>query len=181
MLVLLDRDGVLNEERADYVKAPDELVLIEGSAEAVARLNAAGHRVVVITNQSAVGQGIIPREMLDRIHEKLRTELARDGARLEDLFVCTDPPWAATERRKPGAGMLREALALYRAKPDETPMIGDSLRDLQAAASAGCSRILVRTGNGSGTQAAGLPQEVLPVAVYENLREAVDVLLENGA
>ena len=177
MLVLLDRDGVLNEERGDFVKSPDELVMIDGSAGAVARLNAAGHRVAVITNQSVVGRGIIPNEMLDRIHDALRTELAQVGARLEDIFVCTDAPWAATERRKPGAGMLREALARYRGTPDETPMIGDSLRDLQAAAAAGCRRILVRTGNGAATQAGGLPGDILPVAVYENLGGAVDALL----
>lgn len=177
MLVLLDRDGVLNEERADYVKSPDELVMIEGSAQAVSRLNDAGHKIALVTNQSAVGRGMISADMLERIHEKLRTELARSGARLEEIFVCTDPPWAATERRKPGAGMLREALERFRAVPPETYMIGDSLRDLQAAATAGCQRVLVRTGNGSATQAQGLPNEVLPVAVYENLPSAVDALL----
>ena len=178
MLVLMDRDGVLNEDRDDHIKSPGELVMIDGSAEAVADLNAAGHKVVLITNQSAVGRGIISQEMLDRIHDVLRDELARAGGRLDDIFFCTDAPGAATERRKPGAGMLREALSRYRAVAGETPMIGDSLRDLRAAASAGCRRILVRTGNGAATQAEGLPEDVLPVAVYENLRGAVDALLD---
>ncbi len=177
MLVLLDRDGVLNEERGDHVTSPGELVMIDGSAKAVADLNAAGRKVVLVTNQSAVGRGLVPRETLDRIHDALRDELARAGGRLDDILVCTDAPWAATERRKPGPGMLREALSRYRAAAGETPMIGDSLRDLQAAAAAGCRRILVRTGNGAATQAAGLPKEVLPVAVHENLRGAVDALL----
>ena len=179
MLVLLDRDGVLNEERGDFVKNPGELVMIEGSAKAVADLNGAGHRGVLITNQSVVGRGIIPQDMLDRIHDALRTELAKEGGHLDEIYACTDPPWAATDRRKPGAGMLREAMSQFRSVADETPMIGDSLRDLQAAASAGCRRILVRTGNGAATQADGLAPDILPVAVYENLRGAVDMLLGN--
>lgn len=181
MLVLLDRDGVLNENRDDHVKSPVELAMIDGSAEAVADLNVAGHRVVLVTNQSAVGQGVISRGMLDRVHDALRDELARAGGRLDDIFCCVDPPGAATERRKPGPGMLREALSRYRAVAGETPMIGDSLRDLQAAAAAGCRRVLVRTGNGAATQARGLPEDVLPVAVHENLRGAVDALLKGGS
>ena len=179
MLVLLDRDGVLNKERSDFVKSPGELVMIDGSAQAVADLNSAGHRVVVITNQSVVGRGIISQDMLDRIHEAMRAKLARVGGSLDDIFACTDPPWAATERRKPGAVMLHEALSRYRGIASETPMIGDSLRDLQAAAAAGCRRILVRTGNGAATQAEGLSNDVLPVAVHENLRSAVNILLGN--
>ena len=181
MLVLLDRDGVLNENRDDHVKSPAELAMIDGSAAAVADLNAAGHRVVLVTNQSAVGQGVISRGMLDCVHDALRDELARADGRLDDIFFCVDPPWAVTERRKPGPGMLREALSRYRAIAGETPMIGDSLRDLQAAAAAGCRRVLVRTGNGAATQARGLPEDVLPVAVHENLRGAVDALLEGGS
>ena len=88
MLILLDRDGVLNEERVGFVKSPGELVMIDGSAQAVADLNSAGHRIVVITNQSVVGRGIISQDMLDRIHEAMRTELARVGGSLDDIFAC---------------------------------------------------------------------------------------------
>ena len=178
MLVLLDRDGVLNEECRGFVKNPGELVMIEGSAKAVADLNMSGHRVALITNQSVVGRGIISQDMLDRIHDALRTELAKEGGHLDEIFACTDPPWAVTDRRKPGAGMLREAIAQFRSTAAETPMIGDSLRDLQAAATAKCRRILVRTGNGAATQADGLTPNILPVSVHENLRDAVDMLLD---
>jgi D-glycero-D-manno-heptose 1,7-bisphosphate phosphatase len=176
-LVLLDRDGVLNVNRDDYVKSPAELVMIDGAAAAVARLNAAGKMVAVVTNQSAVGRGIIDQGMLDRIHDALRDHLRRAGARVEAIFACTDPPWAASDRRKPGPGMIREALRLFRVAPDAAVMIGDSLRDLQAARTADVSRILVRTGHGAETQRAGIPQAVLPVAVHESLTEAVDALL----
>ncbi|HJP20975.1 MAG TPA: HAD-IIIA family hydrolase [Alphaproteobacteria bacterium] len=176
-LVLLDRDGVLNQDRDDYVKSPEELVMIEGAAEAVARLNRAGHIVALVTNQSAVGRGIIEDVMLERIHQRLRDNLARVGARLDDIFVCPEAPWQASERRKPGPGMLREALARFRAEAALTPLIGDTLGDLQAATAAGCQRLLVRTGKGAATQAAGLPQELLPISVHESLAPAVAAVL----
>jgi len=183
MLVLLDRDGVLNENRADYVKSPAELRVIAGAPEAVARLNAAGHRVVVCTQQSCVGKGIIDRAMLERIHAALAAHLRRAGARLDDILAATEAPGDPSPRLKPRPGMLLEAMANYRASPAETVFIGDSLRDMRAAAAAGCRRILVRSGAGARTQAGGLPADVLPVEVYDNLAAAVDRLLastENG-
>ncbi len=177
MLVLLDRDGVINHDRADSVKNPDEFQIIDGAAQAIARLNAARHQVAVITNQSILGRGIIDQTMMDRIHEKLTAALARQQAHIDRLYVCPDPPWAATERRKPGSGMLREAMADFSAKPGQTPFVGDALRDLQAAASIGCPRLLVRTGKGAKTQSDGLPDVVLPVAVYDDLAAAVSAIL----
>lgn len=176
MLILLDRDGVLNEDRPDYVTAPDQLILIPGAAEAVARMNALGWTVVVCTNQACVGKGIIDTARLALIHAHLRDGLARAGARLDDILFAPDPPWAASDRRKPGPGMLREAMAKYRTAPAETVFIGDNLTDLQAAKAAGCRRILVRTGKGRLTQANGWPADLLPVTVAENLIEAVDRL-----
>ena len=177
MLVLLDRDGVLNKDREDSVKAPEELVLIEGSAQAVAKLKRAGHIVVVVTNQSVVGRGVINRDTLDRIHDKLGLAISRAGGRLDDILICPDPPWAASERRKPAPGMLNEAISRFAAAAEETVMIGDALRDLQAAAAAGCRRILVLSGRGRQTLDAGLPDEVQPVAIYDNLAAASDGLL----
>jgi D-glycero-D-manno-heptose 1,7-bisphosphate phosphatase len=177
MLVLLDRDGVLNEERSDYIKSPGELVMIPRAAEAVARLNQSNHHVAVVSNQSAIGRGMIDEAMLTRIHDKLRGELARAGARLDLLLFCPDPPWAETQRRKPRPGMLLEALSHFRTRPENAIMIGDSLRDLEAAKSAGCRRILVRTGKGAETQGKGLPTHLLPIAVYNDLADAVDGIL----
>jgi len=176
-LILIDRDGVLNENRPDSVKSPGELIMIPRAAEAVARLNAAGIKVAVTTNQSIVGRGIIDTSMLERIHAKLRDELGRAGARLDALLVAPDAPDRASERRKPGPGMLREALAMFRAVAAETPMIGDALVDLRAATAAGCPRILVRTGAGAEVQSRGIPSDLLPVAVHDDLWAAVDALL----
>lgn len=180
-MVILDRDGVLNLDRPDCVKSPDELILIPGAAEAVARLNRAGIAVAVATNQSVVGRGIIDERMLARIHEKLRVELAKAGGHIDDLRVAPDAPDAATERRKPGTGMLREALEKFAADPAESPVIGDALRDLSAAAELGCPRILVHTGKGVATLAAGIPPSLEPVAVYDDLWDAVDALIEQDA
>ncbi|HUT49060.1 MAG TPA: HAD-IIIA family hydrolase [Alphaproteobacteria bacterium] len=180
-LVLIDRDGVLNEDRPDAVKTPDELRMIPRAAEAVARLNAARIHVALTTNQSVVGRGIIEQAMLEHIHAKLHGELARAGARLDAVFVAPDAPTGASDRRKPGPGMLREALSRFGAAPCDTPMIGDGMSDLKAAAAAGCPRVLVRTGKGAATQAVGLSAELLPVAVYEDLWAAVDALLSARA
>lgn len=179
-LVLLDRDGVLNEDRPDSVTAPDQLVLLPRAAAAVARLNRAGARVAVVTNQSVVGRGIIDEATLARIHDRLEAALASAGAHLDSILVAPDTPDAASERRKPGPGMLREALEAFDAQAESTPMIGDSLRDLEAAAAIGCPRVLVLTGKGRATHDSGLPERVRPVAMHDDLWAAVDALLAAG-
>jgi D-glycero-D-manno-heptose 1,7-bisphosphate phosphatase len=179
-VVLLDRDGVLNEDRADYVKNPGELVIIPGVGEAIALLNAAGIRIAIVSNQSAVGRGIIAPSMLEEINARLVGELRRAGAKIDLFLVCTDAPGQPSERRKPAPGMLREALTHFRAQPVDAVMIGDQLSDLRAAKAAGCARFLVRTGKGAQTQAAGLPADILPVAVYDSLMEAAVSLVPRG-
>ena len=177
MLILLDRDGVLNEDYpGDYVKSPDALIMLPGVGKAVARLNARGWPVAVCTNQSCIGRGIIDEARLALIHDHLRSHLARDGGRLDAIFFAPDAPWAASDRRKPGPGMLREAMARFRIGPADTVFIGDNVIDLQAAKSAGCRSMLVRTGKGRSMLAKGLPSDVLPVTVVEDLTEAVDRL-----
>jgi len=177
---MLDRDGVLNVDRPDSVKTPDELVMIPGAAAAVGRLNRAGIKVALVSNQSVVGRGMISPEMLERIQWKLREALARDGAQLDFVAICADPPWAASDRRKPGDAMLREAIRRFSLSPGQAAFVGDALSDLQAAAKAGCARVLVRTGKGTATQAAGIPADVLPVSVRADLADAVAHLLGEG-
>ena len=125
MLVLLDRDGVINEDRADFVKSPAELIFIPKALEAIARLNGHGHKLAVVTNQSCIGRGIINEDQLDSIHGKLRDALAKVAGRLDDIIIAPDAPWAATERRKPGPGMLIEAMRKFNMLPAETVLIGD--------------------------------------------------------
>jgi len=109
--------------------------------------------------------------------DALRDHLARAGARLDALFACTDAPGPPSTHRKPAPGMLLDALRRFRVAPADAVMIGDSLRDLEAAARAGTARMLVRTGHGAATQAAGLPAPVLPVGVHADLAAAVSALL----
>jgi D-glycero-D-manno-heptose 1,7-bisphosphate phosphatase len=178
MLVLLDRDGVINEDRPDFVKSPEELVFIQGSLEAVSRLNNAGHLVVVVTNQSCIGRGIITEDQLTVIHGKLQDSLKRAAARLDAIFVAPDAPWAATQMRKPAPGMMLKAMDRFNQTPDRTVLIGDSPGDMEAAFAAGCHRVLVQTGKGRQTQQAGLAPHLLPISVARDLEQAVDYVLE---
>lgn len=178
MLVLLDRDGVINEDRPDFVKSPDELVFIPGSLEAVARLNNAGHLVVVVTNQSCIGRGLITEDQLAVIHEKLHENLRRVSGHVDTILFAPDAPWAASQMRKPAPGMILMAMEKFRQPPQNTIVIGDSQGDLEAAFTAGCNRVLVQTGKGKETQKAGIPSYLLPVSVARNLEQAVEFVLE---
>ncbi|WP_025897655.1 D-glycero-alpha-D-manno-heptose-1,7-bisphosphate 7-phosphatase [Sneathiella glossodoripedis] len=179
MLVILDRDGVINEDRADFVKSPEELVLIEGTVDAIARLKSRNHRVVIATNQSCIGRGIINEERLHSIHAKMLDAIARAGGSIDQIYYAPDAPWAETPMRKPGSGMLTKAMEDFKTTPSNTIMIGDSLRDLQAAYGCGVHRLLVQTGKGRKTQADGTLKDLLPVSVAANLSKAVD-LIEDG-
>lgn len=178
MIVLLDRDGVVNVELNGHVTAPNQIELIRGSAAAIARLNRAGIKTALVTNQSAVGRELIDEQTLGRIHARLAELLAAEDAHLDIVVYCTDPPWAPTARRKPNPGMIWEAARMLDAFPPNAVMIGDDLRDLVAASRAGCRRILVRTGKGADIEHAGVPRHVQPLLVRDNLAAAVDHLLE---
>ncbi len=178
-LVLLDRDGVINQDRDDYIKSPDELVMLPGAPEAVARLNRAGVKVAVVSNQSVVGRGIITQAELDAIHDSLAARLAAGGATLDALLFAPDAPEHATERRKPGPGMLREAMTRFAATPADSVLIGDQPTDAEAARRAGVAFILVRTGKGRATEAGLAPGRA--IAVFDDLARAVAALLDGAA
>lgn len=175
-LVLLDRDGVLNRDRPDSVKTLDELVVLDGAAEAVAALNQAGIRTAIVTNQSIIGRGAVRPEMLGLIYQTLLGVLRdRAGAKIDALFVAPDAPDRATERRKPGAGMLLEAMAQFAIPCEQTVMIGDAATDLAAARSAGIRFHLVRTGKGSLTEQSLDAAD--DVEIHDNVRAAVAAIL----
>jgi D-glycero-D-manno-heptose 1,7-bisphosphate phosphatase len=170
-LVLIDRDGVINEELPNYVKSPEELLVYRAALEGIALLTKSGFTCVVVTNQSVVGRGIIDGAVLSRIHAKLKDQAYVAGGLIHDVIVCTDTPEAASYRRKPAPGMLLEALKRYECAPEATPYIGDALTDMQAALAAGCPRYLVMTGKGKKTWGT-LPQEVKPVTACTDLLDA---------
>ncbi len=182
-LIILDRDGVINHDSDAFIKTPDEWIPIPGSLEAIARLNEAGYRVVVSTNQSGIARGLFNMQMLNAIHQKMHTCAQAVGADIEAIFFC---PHAADDNcdcRKPKPGMLHTIAQRFNMSLKGVPTIGDSLRDLQAGFVVGCEPYLVLTGKGEKTrEKGGLPPGT---TIYQNLTEAVDHLLrpptENSA
>ena len=176
-LIILDRDGVINEDSDAYIKSPDEWVPIPGSLEAIARLNRADYRVIIATNQSGIARGLFTLDTLNRIHEKLHRSLAELGANVEAIFYCPHGPDDGCDCRKPLAGLFHEIERRLGVSLQGVPAIGDSLRDLQAAASMGALPILVLTGKGRRTlNALAARNDVVPV--FEDLATAVDALLD---
>jgi D-glycero-D-manno-heptose 1,7-bisphosphate phosphatase len=177
-LVLADRDGVLNVDRPDGVQRPQELVLIPGAAAAVRRLNDAGIPLAVVTNQSVVGRGLISDLELEAIHRRLQAELTRAaGARLNLVLSAPDRPDHPSPDRKPAPGMLLKAMRRFGIAAEDTVMIGDDRRDIEAAAAAGCRRVLVRTGKGTAFEAVGIPSSLRPVELCDSFADAIDRLL----
>lgn len=158
-LVILDRDGVINFDSDQFIKNPEEWKPIPGSLEAIARLNQADYRVVVATNQSGVGRGLFDMAMLNAIHDKMHKACALVGARIDAVFYCPHTAESNCHCRKPKSGMLEEIAARYGVSLAGVPAVGDSLRDLEAAATLGAQPYLVLTGKGMKTQVAGnLPE-----------------------
>jgi len=178
-LIILDRDGVVNYDSDQFIKSPDEWKPIPGSLDAIARLNQAGFKVVLATNQSGVGRGLFDMAMLNTIHDKMNKVLAQAGARIDALFFCPHAADSDCGCRKPKPGMFQEIGVRFNVSLAGVPCIGDSLRDLQAAAEVGGQPILVLTGKGRLTQERGsLPENTL---VFADLSEAVKYVIQKSA
>lgn len=174
-LIVLDRDGVINYDSDQFIKSPDEWRPVPGSLEAIARLNHAGYRVVVSTNQSGIGRGLFDMGMLNAIHEKMHKALAQAGGRLDAIFFCPHTADSRCECRKPKAGMLIEIGKRFNVELTGVPVIGDSLRDLQAAEAVGAQPMLVLTGKGEKTLRDGnFPKNTV---IFPDLAFAVSALL----
>jgi D-glycero-D-manno-heptose 1,7-bisphosphate phosphatase len=158
-LIILDRDGVINQDSARFIKGPEEWKAIPGSVEAIARLTQAGYRVVVATNQSGIGRGLFDMATLNTINAKMHKVVNQAGGRIEAIFYCPDTAESDSPYRKPNPGMMVEIGERFATPLAEVPAVGDSLRDLQAAAAVKAQPILVLTGKGAKTlEAGGLPE-----------------------
>ncbi|MFV0370210.1 MAG: D-glycero-beta-D-manno-heptose 1,7-bisphosphate 7-phosphatase [Azonexus sp.] len=178
-LIILDRDGVINQDSAQYIKSPEEWKPIPGSLEAIVHLKQNGYRVVVATNQSGIGRGLFDMDTLNRMHVKMQRALGELGGRLDAIFYCPHTADAECDCRKPKPGMLLRIADTFHADLSGVPVIGDSLRDLQAGTAAGGQPILVLTGKGAKTRDAGdLPENTL---IFADLAAAVDHLLREPA
>lgn len=171
-LVILDRDGVINHDAERHVRSPDEWTPIAGSLEAIARLNHAGFRVVVATNQSGLSRKYFDIETLARIHEKMQRMLSDFGGSIEAIFFCPHTPRDRCECRKPKPGMLIDIASSLRISLEGVAFIGDSTRDIEAGVAAGARSILVRTGNGLETE-----QQVDDIEVFDDLAAAANQLI----
>ncbi len=147
-LVILDRDGTINEDRDDFVKSADEWVPLPGALEAIARLNHAGWHTVVATNQSGLGRGTFDMATLNAMHIKMNQMLAKQGGRIDAVFFCPHAPQDACNCRKPLPGLFQQIGERFGVSLSDVPAVGDTLRDLQAGAAVGCQPHLVRTGKG---------------------------------
>lgn len=175
-LIILDRDGVINYDSDEYIKSPEEWKPIPGSLEAIARLNQAGYRVVVATNQSGLTRGLFTLDDLHEIHSKMLKQLAEVGGVIEAIFFCPHSQKDNCTCRKPKPGLFYDIANRLSISLSGVPAIGDSLRDLQAAISSGASPVLVLTGKGRKTLEQLKTSEEVPV--YEDLANVVNTLLQ---
>ena len=175
-LIILDRDGVINHDSDLFVKTPKEWTPIPGSLEAIAKLNQWGWRVVVATNQSGIGRGILSLDTLNAIHDKMVKSLAQAGGRIDAIFFCPHAAEDHCDCRKPKPGMLREIAKRFNTDLTGIPLVGDSLRDIQAGLAVGCTPYLVRTGKGEKTQ--HHPDLPANTPIFNNLAEVVNALAE---
>jgi D-glycero-D-manno-heptose 1,7-bisphosphate phosphatase len=178
--VILDRDGVLNEEAParGYITRPEAWRWVPGSLEALAALTRAGVRVSVATNQSGIGRGIMTPQDLDAVHGRMLSEAAAAGGRIDALFTCPHAPGAGCDCRKPAPGLIKAAVEASGVPAAQTLVVGDDDRDLDAARGAGVAAALVLTGKGRAAGAA-LSSDTVPV--YDDLNALVRVLVAQNA
>ncbi len=171
--VLLDRDGVINQDSDDFIKSPEEWMPIDGSLEAIALLNEHDYKVVVITNQSGVARGLFDTAMLEKIHAKMQRMAEEKGGKIDAIYFCPHGPDDHCNCRKPKSGLLEAFARDNHVSLSGMPVIGDSLRDLQSAQAVGASPILVKTGKGCKTLT---ENSNLNVPTFENLYDAAKYL-----
>jgi D-glycero-D-manno-heptose 1,7-bisphosphate phosphatase len=174
-LIILDRDGVINQDSDDFIKTVDEFIPLPGSLEAIAKLKQAGYTIAVATNQSGIARGYYTLETLQKMHDKLASLLAELGGSVDYIAYCPHAPNDNCDCRKPMAGMYHEIAEHFATELNDVPVIGDSLRDLQAAQSVNARPYLVRTGKGERTIANGEGLDNIPV--YDDLASVVEHLV----
>ena len=175
-LIILDRDGVINEDSDAYVKSLAEWLPITGSIEAIARLSQRGWLIAVATNQSGLARGYFDQATLQSMHDRLQALVAEQGGQVGLIRFCPHGPDDHCDCRKPRSGLFREIAEHFALPLAGVPVVGDSLRDLEAGVAVGCAPFLVRTGKGAQTERKALPEGT---RVFDNLAAVADFLLEN--
>lgn len=178
-LIILDRDGVINADSEEFIKSPAEWNPLPGSLEAIAQLRRGGFRVVVATNQSGLARGLFTMDALNRIHAKMHREVNAAGGEIEAVFFCPHGPDDGCQCRKPKPGMLYAIAKRLGVSLHEVPVIGDSIRDLQAAATVGAAPILVRTGKGAASETKLAQENLAGTPIFDDLAAVAHVLLNH--
>ena len=177
-LIILDRDGVINQDSNEYIKSEEEWEAIPGSLDAIARLNRDGYRIVVASNQSGLARGKLDILALHAIHRKMLTHLSQYGGVIEAIFFCPHEPEDDCQCRKPQPGLLHEISRRLRVPLYKATFIGDSLSDMEAAQAVKAKPVLVRTGNDqSELNSKKIPADV---TIYDNLAGVADALISAG-
>lgn len=174
-LIILDRDGVINEDSDTFIKSPDEWRPLPGSLEAIAALKNAGWQIVVATNQSGIARKLFDLDTLHAIHDKMHRMVREYGGEIDAIFFCPHGPKDECDCRKPLPGLYEQIAKRLNTSLENVPSIGDSMRDLEAAKTAGAQPVLVRTGKGTKTLYSA--QGIEDVPVYCDLKQAVNALL----
>ena len=177
-LIILDRDGTINEDRDDYVRSADDWIPVPGALEAIARLNHAGWHTVVASNQSGLGRGLFDMAALNAMHAKMNALLAKVGGRIDAVFFCPHTPDEGCDCRKPLPGLFRQIGERYGVDLRHVPVVGDSLRDLQAGVAVGCRPHLVRTGKGAVTEIGNVLQKVPGTVVHADLAAFAEHMIQ---
>ena len=177
-LVILDRDGTINLDSDEYVKSPEEWIPIPGALEGIARLNHAGWHVVVATNQSGLGRGLYDIEALNAMHAKMHKALAAVGGRIDAVFYCPHTPDEGCRCRKPAPGLFEQIGERFGVDLRTVPVVGDTLRDLEAGVVVGCQPHLVLTGKAGPLRDQPLPPDYPPnTTVHDDLGAFADWLI----
>lgn len=184
--LILDRDGVINEDSDHFIKSREEWIPIPGSLDAIARLSCAGFRVAIATNQSGIARGLLTMSQMNAIHHDLAEQVAARGGRIEMIAYCPHGPDQNCSCRKPKPGLLEEIASRMGIGLAGVPFIGDSLRDIEAARVVGASPWLVLTGKGQQTLTTLMEnaQEelLLDLPVFRDLASLADMFLrQSGA
>lgn len=178
-LIILDRDGVINEDSDDYIKSPDEWIPLPGSLDAIARLNHAGYSVAVASNQSGLARGYFDIDTLASMHQKMQDMLQRVGGKVDAIFYCPHGPDDGCDCRKPQPGLLRQISERFQTPLDDVLFVGDTISDIKAARAAGARPVIVRTGKGGATlEAIASKKKLNGIPAYDNLAAVVDALLD---
>jgi D-glycero-D-manno-heptose 1,7-bisphosphate phosphatase len=179
-IVFLDRDGVINRDSDAYIKTPDEFHFIPQSPQAIALLTQHGFDVILITNQSAIGRGMITPEVLNAIFDRLKTGVKAAGGHITDIFFCPHTPDTGCDCRKPLPGLILQAMAAHNIDPAHSFMVGDSAKDIQCGRAAKCGKnILVATGNGNQARNTLKNLGIIPDFFGKDLFDAALWIIDN--